>query len=318
MSTEYATKHLKPAERFAFWRDVICDAYLPIHCATPDAAGFDGGIMLDRLTKLNVSRVTGSPQQVTRRKDHIARDAVSFFMLSLQLSDVGHLSQLGRSTVLHPGDFGLYTTSEPYEVTCGRPVNQLVIQIPYETLLARVPQVEMLTGLGVSAASDIGGLVSQQLRQCAAHVSGQSALVQTHMQDMMVDLVAVGIATLAEGKVALGRPDQLLLARAKTVIRDHLREEHLKPTFVADAVGMSQRNLARVFQREGSTIAAFIRQARLEAISQDLIDPRLVSHSVSQIACKWGLHNFQHFSKQFKDAYGMTPREWRVNKRTLQ
>jgi AraC-like DNA-binding protein len=318
MSKEYATKHFKPADRFAFWRDVICDAYLPIHCASPDASAFRGRIELDRLSKLNVSRVTGSTQHITRRKDHIARNSDSFFMLSLQLSDVGHLSQSGRSSVLQPGDFGLYTTSEPYEISCRGPVNQLVVQIPHETLLAHIPQAEMLTGLGVSASTGIGGMVSQQLRQCAGEVAGQSVLVQTHMQDMMIDLVAAGFATLAEDKVVLGRPDQLLLARAKSVIRDHLREDHLTPAYLAQSVGMSPRNLARAFRRDGKTIAAYIRQARLEAISQELIDPRFVAQSVSQIACKWGLHNFQHFSKQFKDAYGMTPRSWRATQRVLQ
>ncbi|WP_342074929.1 helix-turn-helix domain-containing protein [Yoonia sp. SS1-5] len=318
MGTVYATDHLNAEHRFEFWRDVICDAYLPIHCETPDAARFCGHIELDRLSKLDISRVTGSPQRITRGREHIARNSDAFFMLSVQLSDMCRLSQAGRSTVLHEGDFALYATSEPYELHCRADVDQLVLQIPTNALLARVPQAEMLTGQGVSASTEIGRLVSDQLRQCAASVVGQSALVQQHMQDMIIDLVAAGFSTLIDAQVELSRPDQLLLARAKAAIRDNLQNEMLTPDFVAQTVGMSQRNLARVFQRDGNTIAALIRQSRMEAIAADLVDPRLVSHSISQIACKWGITNFQHFSKAFKDAFGLTPRAYRATKRTLQ
>ena len=318
MSTVYTTDHLPAAERFDFWRDVICDAYLPIQCTTPEIARFEGRIELDRLSKLDISRVTGSPQRVTRHKGQITRDADAFFMLSLQMSDTGHLSQGGRSAALNPGDFGLYSTADPYEILCNDPVNQLIVQMPHEALLARVPQAHMLTGLGVSATTELGGLVSSQLRQTAASVVGQSILVQSHLQDMMLDLIAAGLSTLTEDRIELSRPDQLLLVRAKGVIRDHLRDEHLSPALVAGAVGMSKRNLARVFERGGETIAGCIRRSRMQAIAADLVDPLLAAHSISQLACKYGITNFQHFSKMFKDTFGMTPRAYRAAKRTLQ
>lgn len=313
-----STDHLPARDRFDFWRDVICDAYLPIACETPQAEQFEGRITLDRLSRLDISRINGSPQRVTRRGDHIGRDTDSFFMLSLQLSDVCHLSQSGRSTVLQPGDFGLYSTNAPYEIQCQSAVDQLVVQIPADALLMRMPNAEMLTGLGVSAKTQIGGLVSSQLRQCAEQVAGQPELVQRHMQEMMVDLVAAGFSSLVEGQVELSRPEQMLLARAKSAIHDHLRDDRLNPGFVAEAMGMSQRNLSRVFQRENISLAAYIRHARLEAIAADLLDPALVTFSISQIACKWGISNFQHFSKLFKDTYGLTPRAHRATKRKLQ
>ncbi|MDO6732368.1 helix-turn-helix domain-containing protein [Marinovum sp. 2_MG-2023] len=318
MPKVYATDHHPRGERFAFWRDVICEAYLPIHCETHDTPRFEGRIELDRLSKLNISRVKGSPQCVSRHKMQIARNTDAYFMLSLQLTDQGHLSQRGRTTMLRPGDFGLYSTAEPYEISCKQPVNQLIVQIPEKALLERVPDAHELTGCGVAANTEIGGLVSSQLRENASRIAAQSSLVQSHMQDMMVDLVATGLSTLINHKVELSRPGHLLLTRAKEKIRDHLRDDELSPAFIAASLGMSQRNLARVFQRDGDTISNFIRQSRLDAIAADLIDPRFASHSISQLACKYGITNFQHFSTMFKSHFGMSPRAFRTTKRNLQ
>ncbi|WP_342078645.1 helix-turn-helix domain-containing protein [Yoonia sp. SS1-5] len=308
---EYSTDKYDGPTAFAFWRDVICDAYLPIHCETPDRDRFDGRIALERLSGLDISQVWGSPQHIARRRNDIARNAEAYFMVSLQRDHTSQVSQCGRTALLQPGDFAIYSTTEPYEIKCDDRVDQLIFQIPYDTLLARVPHVELLTGQRIDGQDVLGSMISQQLQQCARTVGAQAPTVRQHLTDMMVDLVATGLSTLPDGQVELSRPKLLLLSRAKSTIRANLRDMRLDRNFVGELMGMSPRNLARCFEKEGISIASYIRQARLEAIADDLVDPRMLQASISEIAVKWGMTNFQHLSKLFKQTYGMSPRDYR-------
>lgn len=311
MAIAYDTNSLKEAERFAYWRDVICDAYLPIRCETPVPRAFTGRIALDRFSTLDISQVSGSAQHVSRHRHDIARNSEAHFMLSVQLSHTANIRQGGRTALLRPGDFALYSTSEPYDIECPDGVDQLILKFPQDALLHRVPQADMLTGLRIGAGDGIGGMISTQIRQCATSIASQPDVVQRHLQDMLMDLVSTGLSTLPDVSYELSRPKKMLLARARAAIRLHLRDDALDRQFLADRMGMSARNLGRVFEAEGLSIAASIRQARLEAIADDLIDPRMMGATISQIAMKWGITNFQHLSKLFKQTYGVTPRDYR-------
>jgi AraC-like DNA-binding protein len=80
---------------------------------------------------------------------------------------------------------------------------------------------------------------------------------------------------------------------------------------VAQAAGLSPDHLARLFRGEPLPLSRLIWQWRLEACHRDLVDPRLASRSVSDIAFSWGFNEAAHFSRSFKEQYGLTPREWR-------
>lgn len=59
------------------------------------------------------------------------------------------------------------------------------------------------------------------------------------------------------------------------------------------------------------TITRWILQRRLEECSRELARRGRVSPTVSSVAQRWGFVNAAHFSRAFRTAYGMSPREWR-------
>ncbi len=315
MSDRYSTEVVEPPERFDYWREVICDAYLPIRCETPDSKLFNGEIELHRLSHLNISRVQGSQQLVSRLPADIARNTETYFLLSLQVSNSSQVTQSERCAALLPNDFTLYSTSEPYDIVCQNNVDQLVIQLPYQQLISRIPNAEMLTGLRVDGQQGLGGMVSRQIRECTEAIGDQSQVVQQHMQSTLIDLVATGLSTLTDTHVEIAKPEQLKLMQAKNIIHDHLTDFQLDRNFVAAAMGMSTRNLARIFKSSDLSITGYIRQCRLEAIATDLANPSLAEQSISTIACACGITNFQHFSKMFKDKFGASPSDYRNSNR---
>ena len=85
----------------------------------------------------------------------------------------------------------------------------------------------------------------------------------------------------------------------------------LAPGPVAAAHYISVRYLYRLFEAQGTTVAAWIRHRRLERCRADLADPALGSTPVSAVAARWGLPDSAHFNRLFKRAYGLPPAEYR-------
>ena len=105
--------------------------------------------------------------------------------------------------------------------------------------------------------------------------------------------------------------EQTLLLRLHAFIEQHLGDADLTPGLVAAAHFISVRYLYRLFETQGTTVAAWIRFRRLERCRADLGDPAFGVVPVSAIAARWGLPDSAHFSRLFRRTYGQPPAEYR-------
>jgi AraC-like DNA-binding protein len=103
-----------------------------------------------------------------------------------------------------------------------------------------------------------------------------------------------------------------LLFRAKAIIESHLHDHSLNTEKVAELIGISSRYLQDLFRADGATVSDFIWKKRLEKSRRDLADPLRSAESIAQIALACGFADFGHFSRRYKDAFGVSPREDRV------
>jgi AraC-like DNA-binding protein len=101
------------------------------------------------------------------------------------------------------------------------------------------------------------------------------------------------------------------LARIKGEIDARLRNPALTVSDVARDLGISVGHIHRLFRQEATTPAQYIWLRRLEMCSRDLVDPSRAGHSISEIAFSWGFNDAAHFSRSFRDRFGVAPREWR-------
>jgi AraC-type DNA-binding domain-containing proteins len=102
-----------------------------------------------------------------------------------------------------------------------------------------------------------------------------------------------------------------LLRRAKDHIEERLGDLALRPDEVAAAINVSTRTLNRLFEAGGISVSSWIRQRRLERCRETLADPRASELTINSIGAQWGMCDAAHFSRTFKSAYGITPREFR-------
>jgi AraC-like DNA-binding protein len=104
---------------------------------------------------------------------------------------------------------------------------------------------------------------------------------------------------------------QSLLARIHAFIESHLGDPELSPAAVAAAHHISLRYLHKLFEPGSHGVAGMIRQRRLERCRDDLLDPGRVDRPVAAIAARWGFSSAAHFSRVFREAYGLPPAEFR-------
>ncbi|WP_433152417.1 helix-turn-helix domain-containing protein [Actinomadura nitritigenes] len=107
-------------------------------------------------------------------------------------------------------------------------------------------------------------------------------------------------------------PEEAAAVRAiKEWIEAHLRDPDLTPAAIAAAHHVSVRQLYRVFEPSGTTVARYVRDLRLERCRRELSDPSLAGLRIGAIASRWGLPDAAGFSRAFRAAYGLSPSAYR-------
>ncbi|GHU74414.1 hypothetical protein AGMMS49992_15780 [Clostridia bacterium] len=98
-----------------------------------------------------------------------------------------------------------------------------------------------------------------------------------------------------------------IAADVRMYISDHLSED-LSLTHLADFHKVSAGYLSRIFKEyTGTQITGFVTQQRLESARRLLLESTL---SISEIANRSGYETPHYFSQKFKEAYGVTPKEY--------
>jgi len=101
------------------------------------------------------------------------------------------------------------------------------------------------------------------------------------------------------------------LTRIRVYIDQHLQDTDLNLRSIAKANHVSLRQFYKVWGSSRPTPSEYIMGERLRRAHDDLARADLTSQSIFTIARKWGFTDSAHFSRRFKDAYGITPRDWR-------
>ena len=102
-----------------------------------------------------------------------------------------------------------------------------------------------------------------------------------------------------------------ILHRLCQTIERKLDDPDLTPARVAEAEGISERYLQKLFEGSGSSFTHYLRERRLQRTSAELSNPAEAHHSISEIAYRNGFNDSAHFSRAFRHRFGLSPREFR-------
>jgi AraC-like DNA-binding protein len=312
MSHVLTTAAVEPSQRLAYWIDMICSTYVQLECDAPAAVRFDGSIETRRIPGLDLSVVTSGAQDVLRTASHIARAADDYFLVSIQTHGRGRIEQDGRTALIAPGDFALYDSTREYALRFEGEFQQFVLKLPAERLRTLVRDTHKLTATSVSGKAGAGHLMINMIRTLWQDVDALQPASAAAVAEGVLNILTAGLQTLPASSCT--EPSSLAayhLARMKQLIEARLADPAFGVGELARELGLSVPHIHRLFHHEATTPSQYIWGKRLAACSRDLLDPRQAHRSISDVAYRWGFSDAAHFSRAFRDRFGLSPREWR-------
>ena len=309
----WSTAGLPARERFRAWAELGARAAYPVRFerdGDPDAP-FSGEMRVRVLGGVRFYRVCADGHRARRGRAEVAGTREEFYCVQ-QFASAERVSHPRGEALLGPGAVVAHRSDLPVETASLGGTAFRAWFLPRARLDALLP-----AGAGpvfaVGPEAGTGALV--------AAMAGTLAQEADRLEPAAVDAVVDNFCRLLAIAGGLARADGLeggrealraaALARIERYVGEHLAEPDLTPERVAEAVGLSLRQLHRVFEPTGTSFARRVLARRLAVARAELASPAAAGRTVADVAFGWGFDNLVTFYRAFRRAYGCAPGEVR-------
>lgn len=307
-----------PRDRLASWYDVASKVYAGHDCNLDRSIMFDISIEASKLGDIETSILQSSPVHFVREQRHIKDGAAAHCFLCRQQEGSALWRQGGRECRTHPGDLTIVDAQRPYELALIDKGTILVLKVPMRAITQRIGPTIGLTAIAVPAASSLGGLASGFLAMLPDRLPIAQESAAASIADHALDLFAMALLAETSGaRAMLSSAKETGLAALRAAIDRNLSDASLNAGLVAKAAGISVRYASQLLSEQGTSVARYILDRRLEECRRLLGDPDQLHRSITEIALSWGFSDPSHFGRRFKRAYGMSPSEYRPEAQKL-
>jgi|GEM_PF-1109228 len=304
----WSTADVSQPEAVAYWSKTL-SRLLPGLEFEPACRNFEAEMVTRNVCGIDTNVVRAAPQMV-RRVSRPRNGAERQFALIYLRSGSLRAQQFSRSVEVGPGECILLDGFENSEVlTCAKS----------ESLNIVFPAMWMRQWL-VRPENEVAKLFTPASPQARPFLQLLELLAEGNLPDLGGGLLLNqlgGALALAVGDVEIGGTAHAarLLNRIQQVIWRRAGDHEFSPQGAADEVGISRRYLVSLFQTSGTTFNTELMRVRLDRASQMLRDPRFISLSVMEVSLRCGFSDASHFSKRFKERFGMPPAAYREEQR---
>jgi AraC-like DNA-binding protein len=305
----FSTSDYPRSERRDAWREVLTRLRLPLG-EPPEHDPFRGEVScIISPLGMDFAVMSASPQAISGRNPNqpaavwlavLLKGGATFFdgetTVALQVGDIIYGPSGMNAALRLATPFRLLFISAPRVALDHRliaPLSLKVGRLPGDSGLGHV-----FSGLLRATADTLDDLTSEQLRP-----------VELALTEFLVANLADAGSPAAYGGAGAARAAHL--HRVCQTIETMLSDPELTVEKVATADGISTRSLQKLFASAGQNFSTYLRVRRLERCRLDLTSPMFASLSISEICFRWGFNGSAHFSRAFKDRYGVSPRDYR-------
>ncbi|MEV4076846.1 helix-turn-helix domain-containing protein [Nonomuraea fuscirosea] len=248
-----------------------------------------------------------------RRTERLAReDEEPAVTLGVQMTGSSMVVQNGRECVLGPGDCAVFESVAPYTLLFDEGVDHRFIRFPRAALALPDRSLRDVTAVPLGSGNPIARLAFTYFSQLAvADELHQGVHADAAVQPSVELLRAVLTSQHGDSGLAKAPLEATLSLRVTRYIREHLADRDLSAARIAAAHDISVRHLYAVLSRSGISLGDWIRTRRLAECRRELAGPDGRLRTIAAIGRSWGFADATHFSKVFKQTYGISPRAWR-------
>lgn len=264
----------------------------------------------------SIVRLRSKTAQFFRRTwTHIREDGTDVAILCFVKRGWLRVAHQCGETIARPGDFIVTKSTTPFSVEShvgGDGGYELLhLTLPMH-LLRSVLKEDVNTGFCISASSRNLGLAERILTDLFEDTGEISAEVAQTLLESVVSLMGEAI----RGYDSLTSERQSLTDKRLDdifrFIETHLSDAKLSVVAVAKGCGISPRYLSLLLRQNGTSFSSLIWEKRLEAAHQWLSAAKSDHNSISEVAYKVGFKSPAHFSRMFKRAFNLSPRQFRA------
>ena len=314
-STIQSTHNVFASARREFWQEVVRKTYFPLDITFAEVGDFKGSLGAWSLGPLSLSRNVSDGLLYRRRQRHLVAEREESFLITVpELAEI-RFEQDGREVLCRPGACLIERSHLPYEFSHRDPAALWVLKIPSAVLRTRIDRPERLATLQFDATRGIGAMFVDVLRLTGERLDEMDETSRALMGRQLLDLLSLAIE--GDERVLAGRSTTVRnahLRRCEGFIRTRLADMRLTPQAIAEGCAISLRYLHQIFEAEGVTVCAYIRNQRLLA-SDAMLKDQTCRKSLSEIAYHWGFGDQAQFSRHYRAKFGCTPSEARAGAR---
>ncbi len=301
-------------DNFDEFRHAVSDTFVPLVLSVGCAPHLRWLMRSASLGAVQMTDVALSEAaQICRTKRLVEQSADEYLKVGLQLRGSCVISQDGREAHLEAGDYAVYDTARPYQLTFPAGYQTLVLMFRRDRLRLTPSQLTRVTAQTLRGDEGLAASVSPFLVELGRRfqVSGHAATV--HLADAILEMLTASLAERMPVPIDVepGGGRSALLMRIRVFIEERLGDPNLDNATIAAAHHISVRHLQALFASQGQTVTGWVRSRRVDRCRQDLADIRLADKSVSEIGARWGLLDPAHFSRTFKAVLGCPPTRYR-------
>jgi AraC-like DNA-binding protein len=312
MQLHFSTDRLAPRDRVGFWCDYFAkQAHSITPGEIPDPAAFRakaGGQVAGEFALLDIE---SGLEKVRRTGADVARDKTqAFFIRRFRRPLIWKAGP--RSTLVdlvhESGDFCLSATEWRFDAESKGAASFEMLVVPQAALSPLLAGGRMTRPFRLPGASPIGSLLSAAMDAAKAQAPFLPDELGEAVLRNLCGLVALACGASEEG-AERGR-DSLRSAQLASVKRHvdlHLTDSELSPASAAAAVGVSVRQLHRLFEPSGSSFARYVLRQRLLRCRDTIAGATGTGRSVVDIALGWGFNSMATFYRAFASEFGGAP-----------
>lgn len=303
-----STEAVAPREQFAYWRDAISDAYVPLEPERAHAPAFAGRIDGLMLPALRSSTIAAEAHEVRLSASGMARRGGAPFFVNLMRHGEAVVTQDGQTLLARPGDVYVVDCDSPWRVDFRSSFSMFCIEIDDALLRPRLGRRGRLASPVLAGDGGTGRILASYMRLVHELPPDDLLQVQSLMVGHCSDLLSrAQQAELPEERARRVRGEAL--ERILALVRRRLQDRTLTPESACAELGVSRSYLFKILAEGGHTFSGYVRQCRLDECRRLLVEqPR---RPVSDIAADWGFDDVSSFNRAFRARFGHPPGQLR-------
>lgn len=303
-STDYAA-----GEQFDAWRAALDDSHLPWALTGGRSDRFDASMRRQDFGDLRVVTCRCEPCAGRRRARQRTGGEGEYVAALLLLAGEEHVRQQDRALVLQPRSLLVWDSTQDIDFEVAAGISKVTVFVPRDRVAARASSFLRHRGEVVDCRRGMPAVTAAHLAALADELGTIDELDGTAALDLTVELIA---ATLEAGEdLSLTRPQRDLLAGIERYVLANLADPELTPETIARHFYISTRYLHRLFAHTPWTAGRYIVEHRLDLARRELLRTAGSGESISQVAGRLGFVDSAHFSRLFRQRFGLAPRELR-------